>query len=323
MAILSKNHSSYPRIGNKPEQQKLRQAYNKFDLGKNSAEQVAQILDSTVAEIINEQLAGGCDIITDGQIRCADPLSYIAGKIKGFEIGGLRRFFDTNFLYRQPKIISRLNYDKPLVADDFNFAKKISKDKASVIMFGPYSLLKMSMVEKNFEGNLADLTEIYIKEIIELKAGGARLIQLDEPAILHNPHDLGIFESSYQEIMAQKEIPEIMTGLYFGNAVPMIDKLAGLPVDGICFDFTYSPGLAEALNGFSRNIGLGLIDGRNTKMEKQNELIDTAGEIINKIKSERVYITSSCGLEFLPRDRAFAKLKLCADTAKSLAGVHR
>ncbi len=321
MKILSKNHSSYPRVGSKPEQQKLRQAYNKLDKGNISRDEVARILDSTVTEIIDEQLASGCDIVTDGQIRCADPLSYIAGKIRGFEIAGLLRFFDTNFLYRQPKIVGDLNSIKPLLVDDFRFAKTIAKDKVSVIMFGPYSFLKMSIVENDFEGNLAKLTEIYIKEIGELKANGAELIQFDEPAILHNPDDFELFKSVYAKMIAQTVIPEILITLYFGDATPQIDNLADLPVDGICFDFTYSPGLDKALAGFSKNIGLGLIDGRNTKMEKPAEISRKAEAIINKIKSEKVYITTSCGLEFLPRDRAFNKLKLCADVAKTPTGA--
>jgi len=64
MKILSKNHSSYSRVGIKPEQQKLRRAYNNLDKGKISPDKVAKILDSAVAEIIDETKAKINNIMT-------------------------------------------------------------------------------------------------------------------------------------------------------------------------------------------------------------------------------------------------------------------
>ncbi|MCP4580158.1 MAG: hypothetical protein GY839_00970 [candidate division Zixibacteria bacterium] len=320
MKILSKNHSSYPRVGDKPELQKLRRAYNMLDKEKISESEVEKILDDTVSEVIEEQLSSGCDIVTDGQIRSSDPLSYIARKIDGFKITGLLRFFDTNFLYRQPKAVSGLTYKKSLIADDFQFLRGQVETKSSSVMIGPYSLLKMSIVNGDFEDCLANLADIYLKELIELKSKGAGLIQLDEPAILHNPDDIGLFKSVYDKIAAYDSRPEILIGLYFGNATSLLAKLNELPVDGYCFDFTYSPGLIDSLDGFSKNIGLGIIDARNTKMEILAEVASKADAILNNLKSAKVYITTSCGLEFLPRNRAFDKLNLCADVAKALTG---
>ncbi len=180
-------------------------------------------------------------------------------------------------------------------------------------MIGPYSLLKMSNVNGDFDDCLANLTEIYAKELTDLKDRGAGIIQLDEPAILHNPEDFARFKSVYDKIMANDSRPEVLIGLYFGNATPLLTKFDELTVDGFCFDFIYSPGLTDALSGFEKNIGLGIINARNTKMESLNDAANEAESIISRINSEKVYITTSCGLEFLPRKRAYDKLKLCAD----------
>lgn len=333
MKIFSKNHSSYPRIGDSPEHQKLRRAYNQYDKKKISLVELNDILDSTVSEVIDEQLSCGCDFITDGMIRSYDPVSHIAGKIKGFEINGLLRFFDTNFYFRQPVVKSDLKYDKPLVADEFEFTKNKAGDKASVVLTGPYSLLKMSIsrspgrpnvVSKSaFEKNLIELAEIYASEFKELKTRGAKLVQLEEPAILQNPDEFNLLKSVYDMMMKDKSTPETLVALYFGNAAPLVDKLTELQVDGICFDFTYSPGLENRLNGFPKNVGLGIVDGRNTKMENTSDATKFAEKIIKASSAEKVYITSSCGLEFLPRNSAHDKLKLCADIARVLRGDSR
>jgi len=320
MEIFSKNHSSYPRVGDKPEQQKLRRAYNQFDKKKITADEVARILDETVTEIVEEQKGSGCDYITDGQIRAYDPLSSIAAKIKGFEITGLLRFFDTNYLYRQPKIESGLQYTEPLVADDFSFAQKLAGGKTSAVMIGPYSLLKMSLTDGKFIREFESIAEIYARELKDLKARGATLVQLDEPAIIFNAKDFGLFQSLYKGLKESGDIPEILLALYFGNATPYIDELARVAADGILFDFTYSPGLKDALKGFDKNIGLGILNGRNTKMEKPDKLISEIESILKTVNSPKAYITTSCGLEFLPRNRAFDKLKLCADIAGKFRG---
>lgn len=323
MKVLSKNHSSYPRVGENHDQQKLRRAYNQLDKGKIKPAEVKQILDETIETVIKEQLKAGCDLVTDGQIRTFDPLSYLAARMDGFEIAGLLRFFDTNFLYRQPRIIGKLGYREPLIAEDHLFTRKFADGKASAVMFGPYSFLKMSLYDGNFDTLLADLTGIYIRELRDLKANGASMVQLDEPAIVHNPDDLSYFKATYEKIAGEKGMPDIMLSQYFGNAAPLVDKIQNIPVKGFAFDFTYSRGLDDTLKGFNKDIGLGIIDGRNTKMEKVEAVVKRAEAVMSKVDAENIYITSSCGLEFLPRDRAFDKLKLCADSASKLSGGNR
>jgi 5-methyltetrahydropteroyltriglutamate--homocysteine methyltransferase len=321
--ILSKNHSSYPRVGDEPKYQKLRRAYNQLDLGKITPAELALILDDTIEEVVNEQQATGCNLVTDGQIRAFDPLSYIAGKINGFEITGLLRFFDTNYLYRQPKVIGKLTYKESLITDDFAFIKKRANEKSSAVMFGPYSLLKMSNCENGFEDHLNELFDIYIKEIKALESVGAKVIQLDEPAIIHHPKDFDLITASYKKLKDAVSSASILLAFYFGNATPHLVKINEIPADGFIFDFTYSPGLDQALDGFDKDIGLGFIDSRNTKMERADDAAKQAEKLISKLKSDTAYITTSCGLEFLPRKRAFDKLKLCADVAGILRGGSR
>jgi methionine synthase II (cobalamin-independent) len=103
MKIVSKSHSSYPRIGDKPEQQKLRRAYHQLDKNKITPDQLEKALSSAIGEIIEEQMRSGCDFVTDGQVRAYDPVSHLAAKIAGFEIGGLLRYFVPIFI-TSPKI---------------------------------------------------------------------------------------------------------------------------------------------------------------------------------------------------------------------------
>jgi methionine synthase II (cobalamin-independent) len=45
--------------------------------------------------------------------------------------------------------------------------------------------------------------------------------------------------------------------------------------------------------------------------------------MLPKIKDQRAYLGPSCGLEYLPRDRAFAKLELLSKIRAELEGHKR
>jgi 5-methyltetrahydropteroyltriglutamate--homocysteine methyltransferase len=319
MKIVSKVHSSYPRIGDKPEQQKLRRAFHQLDKKKIDSTQLETIMSQTITEVIKEQIDSGCDLVTDGQVRAYDPVSHVASKIDGFEIGGLLRYFDTNFYYRQPRLMSLPKYLNSFMKDEFEFSKKIAAEKATISILGPYSLLKLSVCEIDFEEGLLALAEIYANEIRELTSMGARLIQIEEPVIAQNPQDIKLLQK-YLKIFSVGRHPEMLLGLYFADAASMIDKLLDLPIAGILFDLTYSKNLMEALKGFPKNLGLGLIDGRNTKMETIDELRAKSEKLMASLGNQTVYITTSSGLEYLPRNRACDKLKLIAEFANVLKG---
>jgi methionine synthase II (cobalamin-independent) len=72
-------------------------------------------------------------------------------------------------------------------------------------------------------------------------------------------------------------------------------------------------------SGSKKELGLGLVDGRNTRIEDVKETTKVAAKILRKINAERAYLNPSCGLdEYLPREVAFEKLKNLVAIAKQV-----
>ena len=65
--------------------------------------------------------------------------------------------------------------------------------------------------------------------------------------------------------------------------------------------------------GSQKPLALGLVDGRNTRLEDAAAVAHAVDRILLRVKGEVCYLNPSCGLEYLPRDRAQAKLKLLAE----------
>jgi len=76
-----------------------------------------------------------------------------------------------------------------------------------------------------------------------------------------------------------------------------------------------------AQEGSPRPLGLGLIDGRNTKLEYPATVAAQIEKMLPTIQGGIAYLGLSCGLEYLPRDRALAKLGLLQQVRADLLGT--
>jgi len=65
-----------------------------------------------------------------------------------------------------------------------------------------------------------------------------------------------------------------------------------------------------------KEVILGCLDARNTKMEDEKEIFKLIEKVAKKIPPEKIYFSPSCGLEFLPHENALKKIKLLSSIAK-------
>lgn len=324
MKIIAATHSNLPRIGEKPEQQKLRRAYADLEKGRIDKKAFVKIQDELVRELISIQESSGCEIVTDGMIRWYDHASHIASHLKGFEINGLLRFFDTNYYYRQPIAGDNIAPGNGGLADEIAFASAGTKLPLKAAILGPYTLAKMSQnrSKMNFENFCIRMAEILGVEIERLAKKGATYIQVEEPAFVREPGDFDFFRESFEALSKNKGRAKIILCFYFGDCSPLLNKLAEIPADMFGLDFTYSRGLQDRLStdGFPKAISFGILDGRNTRMESADKAAGNLESMLSGMKIDECHVTTSCGLEFLPREYAVRKLELTGKIASLLNG---
>lgn len=314
MKILLANSGGYPRIGDAPEKQILRRAIADWEKGTIDNEELKKIEDLVVQEVIQEQINAGIDIVTDGLIRWYCPFSHIAGKLEGIKINGLLRYFDTNFYFRQPVAIDKIKRNKPIILDEFKYAKSISSKAVKVVLTGPYTLSKYTILEaaiyKNTEEVALDYAIALADEIEALSREGAELIQIDEPAILIDTKEINLLKKCLEIISEKKNGALLALFTYFADVKPIYSELQKMPIDILGLDFIYSVHLDEFLiaQGSDKALALGLIDGRNTKLEDMKKIGEQVAKIISSLKLKMIHINPNCGLELLPRDKAYVKL---------------
>lgn len=318
MQLIAASSGSYPRIGPTPELQLLRRSITERDSGKKTDADVLAAEDALTRAAIAEQLSTGLDLVTDGQIRWYDPISHLAGKLENVSVNGLLRFFDTNFYLRQPVIHGPVVWSYPVLRPEYEMASKESPKPVKPVLTGAYTLARHSIIEyppyqKDFARLVLDYNRAIVKEVGQLAAAGATDIQIDEPSILKEPThaDWDLLEETWNQLAAAKGKARLVLAVYFGDATPVLHHLLSMPADVVALDFTYNPRLVDQVadSKTAKSLGLGLLDGRNTRLEDPAGVMKALDRILPHVKSAECYLNPSSGLEYLPRDRALLKLK--------------
>jgi 5-methyltetrahydropteroyltriglutamate--homocysteine methyltransferase len=325
MRMILANTGSYPRIGDAPETQRHRREYGRRERGEIQDAEWQAVEDAVTREVIAEQVTAGVELPTDGQIRWYDPISHLARPLANVTINGLLRSFDTNVYFRQPVVRGPIARQGPILRREYEVARAAAAPRdVKPVLTGPYSLARGSILEGGYRNRHAlalAYAEVLAQEIADLAGAGARLIQVDEPYLLQHPEDADVVRETFAVLAAARGPARLACATYFGDALPVYDELMALPADVLGLDFTYSPKLAARIAeaGTARTLALGLIDGRNTKLETAATVYPIFDRVLPRL-GETAYLNPSCGLEFLPRDRARAKLETMARLWREYAG---
>lgn len=316
---------NYPKISE--QDQRLRRAIAAWEDGKLSDEELERVYDEVTQQVIAEQIEAGVELLTDGQIRWDDALSYLARKLDGTQRGGLLRWFDNNFYFRQPVIVGKLSRKEPLVLNDWLKARQWANGvPVKPVLTGPYTFAKFCLNQHypSFEDLLADVASIWNEEAKDLAGAGATLIQLNEPAILFHPEDARLWSEAIKRVVEGVNA-EFALYTFFADASKVWDELMELPVKIVGLDFCSGEENRNAElveRGFPQGkfLGFGIVDARNIKPEPVDELAKCIEWAANLVGDERLHVSPNCGLEFLPRADAKRKLETLAAAVRKVRG---
>lgn len=312
---------NYPKIGPGTKAPSLRNAINQLDRGRITEEELRRVEDEVTREVIQEQIDAGIDLVTDGQIRWDDGQTYFARGIKGFSINGLIRYFDSNTYFRRPVAEAKLEWDGPSSAEHFKFARANSTRPVKAVITGPYTVARLSQKGSypDLRSLVLDLAGILNREARALQEAGATVIQFDEPAVLEHKEDFPLFQEASQLLTQGIDIKTVLC-TYFRDVSGLVPDLFRLPFKLFALDFAWGPGNFQLLDDFpqDRELVMGLLDARNTRMESVEEIVEAVRWVLPKVSLDRISLSPSCGLDFLPRQNARAKLARLVESARAV-----
>ena len=148
----------------------------------------------------------------------------------------------------------------------------------------------------------------------------AEVLQFDEPSLLLFPEKIELVKKEFQKIK-QGLNKKILLSVYFSSLNNLLFSLSDFPVDGLVLDAITNNNLQTIFqflsqNSWNKELTVGCIDARNTKLESKEELKKILVKIKTLLPEENICISPSCSLEFLPHTAALTKIKNMAEAVK-------
>jgi len=328
MSIRTTIVGSYPKV-TESGSDNLHGTIDRWQRQIVSDQGLEQELQKVTQRVIQEQEEAGLDLITDGQIRWEDLPHAVAKSSQGIQRGALRRFFDNNVYYRRLELNGGVAWRKSALVEEFHLAAQFAKKPVKVALPGPLTLVISTEMkpDQSREKLLSLYADLLQKEVQALEKAGVKEIQLDEPAFGPGEPLLDAAVTAinriFQGVKARRWV-----ACYFQDISGILPALAKLQVEVLSLDLVspqekngeFLGKVAAALKGglWRGELALGLVDARNTKLEDPQELKRQIGLFTQAIPADRLWLSSNCGLEFLPHQSAVKKLKLLREAAGSV-----
>jgi 5-methyltetrahydropteroyltriglutamate--homocysteine methyltransferase len=276
--------------------------------------------DATRLAIADMERAG-LDIVSDGEIRRESYFNRFATALSGIDIDRPGLVKSRNGKETQvPRVIGKIKRLRPVEKRDAEFLRRNTSRAIKITLPGPFTMTQLAKDE--FYGDDRALAMAYAEAVNEeardLKAAGADFVQLDEPYLQAHPDKARAYGvEAIDRALAGIPGPTIVH-MCFGYAYVMKDKPSGysfLPELDRCCAAQLSIEAAQPRLDLSvlaalpsKTMMVGVLDLGDQTVETPAAIAARLGEALRHVPPERLVVAPDCGMKYLPRDVAFAKL---------------
>jgi 5-methyltetrahydropteroyltriglutamate--homocysteine methyltransferase len=190
------------------------------------------------------------------------------------------------------------------------------------MLTGPYTVMDWSFIEYYPDRRTAcrALAREIRKEVEALIEEGAKIIQIDEPAISVRPEELPVAIEAMH--MVTDGLPAyFITHICYGAFENIYPSMLDLPVDN--FDLEMSNSGLDMLELFKRHrytkdISFGLVDVHTHVVEDEWVVEQRLRQALETLPEEAVWVDPDCGLKTRTVEEAIAKMQSVVTAAKAL-----
>ncbi|MDC0598859.1 5-methyltetrahydropteroyltriglutamate--homocysteine methyltransferase [Gammaproteobacteria bacterium] len=295
------------------------------DMWRIAPEFLEEAMDDAVLSVLKDQENAGIDIVTDGEVRRESYSAPFANAPEGIDRERVETLIGrAGKPNKVPLISGPLKRTKPVHVDHVKFLRANTDRTVKITIPGPFTLSQLAVSEyyATPEEVAMAYAECLNEEIHDLFAAGADIVQFDEPYLQARYEDAKAY--GVKAVNRAFEGVKGTTALHvcFGYAAMVADKSdnAGyscLPlvneinVDQVSIEAAQPQlDLAAALNALpSKTIMVGVINLGDETPETPEIVADRLRKALDIIPPERIIAAPDCGLKYLPRDSARAKLR--------------
>jgi 5-methyltetrahydropteroyltriglutamate--homocysteine methyltransferase len=308
------------------------------ELWRIAPELLQEAQDDATILAIKAQEDAGIDIITDGEMRRESYSNRFATALDGVDIDNPGSALDrSGHPNPVPRVTGKIRRRHAVEVDDVIFLRRHTKRQIKISVPGPFTMAQQAQID--YYGGSRELAAMDYAiavnaEIRDLFSAGADVVQIDEPYMQARPDEARAW--------GQRALNQALEGvdgvtavhICFGYAAIIHTRPSGysfLPElqDCTCRQISIETAQSNldcsvltALAG--KTIMLGVIDLSDMQVETPAVVAARIRRALPFVKAENVVVCTDCGMKYLPRDVAAAKMQAMVEGAhivrRELAG---
>ena len=289
-----------------------------------------QAQDDATLLAIRHMEAAGVDIVSDGEIRRESYSNRFATALEGIDLENPGKVVARGGRVTEvPRVVSKIRRTRAVEKRDMEFLRRHTSRVAKMTLPGPFTMSQQAKNEfyDDVEELVMDLAAVVNDEAHDLVAAGADIIQLDEPWVRNDPEAARRYAvKGINRALQGIKVPTIVH-LCFGYAavVPgetkptgysFLAELAECNAAQISIEAAQPKLDLGVLNDLAgKTILLGVLDLGDKSAETPEVVAARIREGLKYLSPERLIPAPDCGMKYLSRELAFAKLKALAEGA--------
>jgi 5-methyltetrahydropteroyltriglutamate--homocysteine methyltransferase len=294
---------------------------------------LAQAQDDATALAIRDLERVGLDIVTDGEIRRESYSNRFATALEGMDIDNpamvVGRAGRPNAV---PRVVGPIRRSRPVEVDDLRFLRANTDRAIKITLPGPFTMSRQASNEAypDDAGLALDLAAAVNEEVHDLFAAGADVVQIDEPWLQSRPEEAR--EYAVPTIDRALEGVSGTTALHtcFGYAYIVRDRPSGYSflaelndtsVDQIAIESAQPRLDLSVLRDIEdKTVILGVLDLSDPRPETADYVARRIEAALEFMPADRLQVAPDCGMKYLPRELALAKLRALVEGAERVRG---
>ena len=283
--------------------------------------------DATILAIRDQERAG-LTIITDGEQRRESYSNRFATALSGIDdINPGTTLSRNGKPIAVPRVVGPIRRKGAVLLRDLKVLRANTARPVKITLPGPFTMSKQAQDDfyRDSEAMALGFAAAVNAEIRDLFAAGADIVQLDEPWMQQHPDDARRYGLAALNRALDGVTGTVAVHLCFGYAALVHGKPAG---------YSFLPELENSKAAQisieaaqprldlkilkelpSKTIVLGVNDLADLNAETPELVAARIRAALAVVPAERLALAPDCGMKYLPREVAFAKMKALADGA--------
>ena len=322
-------------IGSFPQTKEVRRLRRRFKRGEITPEAYEAGIDAWIGYAIGAQEALGLDVLVHGEFERSDMVEYFAEKLKGFaftEHGWVQSY--GNRYVRPPIIFADVVRQGSMTVREFQKAQSFTVKPVKGMLTGPVTILNWSYPRTDIsEREIALQLALALQdEIADLEAAGARIIQVDEPALREGlpfkperwddylTWAVDAFRLATSHVRPETQVHTHMCYSEFGEVLGAIDRLNAdvISIENARSDDETLRELSEY--GYHREVGPGVYDVHSPVVPDKSEIKAKLRTYLKHLEWSQIWVNPDCGLKTRGWDKVFPALNHIVEAAVEIRG---